>query len=500
MTLRLINLLICLLLSLHGFAGDRLKLERANKLKGSTYKGHKVNKVIGNVVFTQNDMIMYCDSAFQYTTKDYMEAFGNIKMYQGNDIKLFGDSLKYNGETKQAVVFGNVRLQDKEMTLTTSRVDYNVEKKVAYYNQEGIITENNTRLISQRGYYYSKISTYHFRDSVILTQNEYTLISDTLHYNVKTHLATFFGPTTVTSPGKYLYAERGDFNTKTEISHFMQNAVVKSDEYTITGDSIYFENQSENGYAEGNVVLSTIKDSITIYGGQATRDGFRGIATVTQNPIMHKPMNSDTLLLLADTLISVNDTLQKKEYLLAYHNVRIFKSNLQAICDSLVYLTADSIIHFYTRPVLWNKLNQITGDSIYITLKNNEIHRMYTDINAFLISHDTLSDYNQIKGRNMIAHFVSGDIEHVDVNGNGQTIYFARNDEKHLVGLNYIECSDMIINFLNNELADITFLDKADSKFIPPQEINAPEKTLKDFQWKIDKKPKKEEFIKNNTP
>lgn len=496
MLIRIFSILL-LTASFSSFAGKKLKLEKADRLKGTTYKGEKVNKVIGHVIFSQNDVTMYCDSAFQYTKKDYIEAFGHVKIYQGTQTKLFGDSLKYDGAKKYTVVYGDVRLQDKNMTLVTNKVEYDVKNKIAHYNQEGVIVEKETKLISQSGHYYSKISTYHFIDSVVLTKGEYTLISDTLHYNVKNHLATFFGPTTITSKDHYLFAEKGNYNTETEVSIFTQKAFIQSKEHTIKGDSIYFENKINTGYAEGNVELSTTKDSLTIKGGKGERNGPLGISKVYENPIMSKIMNTDTLFLAADTLVSYDDTLDIGDYLIAYNNVRIFKNDLQGICDSLAYLISDSIIQFYQNPVLWNDLNQISGDSIYITMKNNEIDKMYTDINSFLISHDTLDDYNQTKGRNMIAHFVKGQIEHVDINGNGQTIYFARNDEKQLVGLNYIECSDMLILFENNELKHINFLGRPDSKFIPPHEINVPEKTLKKFQWEINKKPKKEDFIPN---
>jgi len=484
------------LISLSGLAGNKLRLEKANKLKGTTYKGQKVNKVIGDVVFKQNDVTMYCDSAFQYMKKDYIEAFGHVKIYQGNKTKLFGDSLKYDGLMKYAIMYGDVRMEDQNMTLVTTKVEYDTKNKIAHYNQEGTITNKDTKLISQSGHYLSRLSTYHFIDSVTLTKDDYTLTSDTLHYNVNTHLATFFGPTTITAKDKYLFAEKGNYNTETEISIFTEKAFIKAKEYTIKGDSLYYENKTEIGYAEGNVELSTIKDSLLIQGGIAERDGIKGISKVFNNPVMTKMMNGDTLLLMADTLISYDDTLDLDDHLLAFNNVKIFKNDLQAICDSLAYMMSDSAIYFYTNPVLWNDLNQISGDSIYITLKNNEIDKMYADINSFLISHDTLNDFNQTKGRNMIAHFAKGEIEHVNINGNGQTIYYARNNEGQLIGLNYIECSDMVILFEKNELKHINFLDRPDSKFIPPHEIKKPEKTLKKFQWEIDQKPKKKDFTK----
>jgi lipopolysaccharide export system protein LptA len=89
----------------------------------------------------------------------------------------------------------------------------------------------------------------------------------------------------------------------------------------------------------------------------------------------------------------------------AYNHVKIFKSDLQGKCDSLVYNYTDSTIYFYRDPVLWNERSQLTADTINIQLANNKINRMYLRTNSFVISQDTLLQYNQVKGRQMTAFF-----------------------------------------------------------------------------------------------
>src|SRR5690606_39923885 len=74
--------------------------------------------------------------------------------------------------------------------------------------------------------------------------------------------------------------------------------------------------------------------------------------------------DQDTLFITADTLVSIDSDIPENKRLLAYHNVKIYKKDMQGVADSLAYITADSIIHFYRDPVLWNTGNQMTADSV----------------------------------------------------------------------------------------------------------------------------------------
>ena len=127
--------------------------------------------------------------------------------------------------------------------------------------------------------------------------------------------------------------------------------------------------------------------------------------------------------------------------------------------------TSDSTIYFFKDPVLWTSGNQMAADSIRIFLKGKSIDKIYLVANSFVISEDTLKNYNQIKGRKMIANFEGKTISHVNVLGNGESLYYmlqepekkAESDSTKvgepiiLVGMNKIICSNMKINFTEGE-------------------------------------------------
>ena len=213
-------------------------------------------------------------------------------------------------------------------------------------------------------------------------------------------------------------------------------------------------------------------------------------------------MGGDTLFLSADTLVSLDYEDESKNRLLAYNNVMMYKSDMQGIADSVSYRTTDSTIYFYNDPVMWLEgKNQIVADVIDIQLTSGGIDKMNMTGKAFIIFQDSLENFNQIKGREMVAKFEDNEFDKLDVMGNGESIYFALNeDETGVVGMNKIICSEMLINFENNEVNNISFYTSPEAEFIPPHELDEPETRLKDFEWRIVEKPEKHNVITGTKP
>lgn len=484
---------------------NRIELVRANELLGGKFGGKKINKFIGNVVFSQEGAMLYCDSAYQYIKKEdqnKIEAFGNVRIQQGDSVTLTGDRLTYNGDTRKAVMTGkNVFLKDKNMTLNTKYLEYDLNNKLAYYINGGTIQDQETMLTSEFGYYSTDSKTFRFKKNVkvVNPSKNYTLTSDTLHYNSFSKIATFKGPSKIESKDGTVIANEGEYNTRTGESNFKASggkAQVTSGTYVLTGDNIYYDEKRKVGVVQKNVRLISEKDKIIIEGDMANYWGDKGISKVYGNARMKSLVSGDTLYIKADTLISIeNETDPGKKRLLAFNHTRIFKSDLQGICDSLAYNFADSTIYFFEDPVLWNDDNQITADSINVQMVNNKIHRMNLNLNSFIISQDTLLNFNQVKGKSMIAHFKNDDIYQVDVNGNGESIYFALEEEKELTGMNKVACSNMVIRFQDNKVKTISFLVKPDGQFLPPHEIAEPDKKLKGFTWRGKERPKLSDIL-----
>lgn len=476
--------------------GKKVKIEHADELEGGIFNGEKIRKLRGNVVFTQDKMTMYCDSAYQYITKNEIDAFGHVKIKQGDSITITGETLNYNGNTRLCKLRKNVVMDDKNMRLYTDYLDYDMNSKTAFYFNGGKIIDKKNTLTSEKGNYYTPLKRLSFKDSVRLVNDQYTVICDTLIYYTVTKIAYFVGPTHINSKGTKLFARQGMYNTKTGESEFEKQAAINDSTYSLAGDSIHYDQKKKIGYAQGKVALHLKKDNIWIYSEVGTSDDKAGISRMYGgNTFMKSLMRKDTLYLKADTLIALKDTLGKIEKLLAFPNVHIYKHDLQGNCDSLVYSYQDSTIRLSYDPILWSDGSQLTGEFIKVQLKKGQIDKMFIDDNSFMISEDSSQRFNQIKGKNMIAVFDTGKIKRLDVKGSGQSIYNVMEGDSVFTGINKTICTNMVFYFDSSKVSKINFITDPDAKFIPPREISAPEKLLPGFKWRIEERPELQDIL-----
>ncbi len=486
-------------LLLQAQGGEKVQLIQAGSLEGIVLNGEELRKLIGDVVFKHDGALLYCDSAYQYEKKNEIECFGHVRMRQGDTITLTGNKLLYSGNTKRAIVTGDVVLNDKKMTLYTDYLDYDTKIKLATYQEGGRIIDEDNVMTSQRGYYNTASKIFWFKKDVKLVNDkeQYTLVSDTLEYHTITKIATFRGPSKVTKNGDILYADHGEYETDKGRSRFTGRARVESDSYVLEGDRLRYDELGRYGIAEGNVKVTSQENDLEVFGDLAHYWGKDGVVKVTGRPLVKNKMDSDTLFMTADTLISVDrknakDTTIKEKYLQAFHNVKIFKTDIQAKCDSLIYNFVDSTIYLYNDPLMWSDGSQVKADSMNLLMRNKRSYRMDTNINSFIVSEDTAKNYNQVKGKKMVAYFANDKISRVNVTGNGQSVYHALEENStRLIGMNKADCSNITIRFENGEVRNITFINKPDAKFIPPHEILEEEARLKGFQWRINERPTK---------
>ena len=479
-------------------AQKQVELKRAESLYGGVDEnGENFNSPVGNVVFEQNETTIYCDSAIFYENTNAIRAFGNVKITDGDSVTITSKRLFYDGNTKKAELRENVVfIKLKQLTLYTEFLDYYRNEQEARYFNGGKLVDSVNVLTSEKGYYQVNTNMASFKTNVVGTNPDYTLESDTLQYNTKTDVVFFRDKTKLTdTDGSIFNYDEGQYDTRIKRSD-LASGEIESKSYIMTGDKLYLDDIKKYYTAIGNVEMISKEQDVIITGDSSFYDKKKGMAKVYGNALMKKIMQFDTLYLTADTLVAIENDDPAKERLLAYHDVKIFKPDLQGICDSLSYINVDSIIYFYDDPVLWNGENQMTADSINVLIANNTIDRLNMRVNSFVISEDSIKNFNQVKGRNMVAFFNSGEIKKVDVDGNGESLFFALDDtDTYLVGMNKIICSNITINFLMNKADNISFYVKPDASFIPPHELKKEDTRMKGFQWRKEEKPSLEEML-----
>ena len=470
-----------------------------------------VAKFFGNARFSQDSVFVRCDVGYLETKLQYLKAIGNIIVNQGDSLFLYGDSLNYDGETKIAIVRGNVRLVKGDMTLSSSSLIYNLNTNLAFYSKGGTVVskKNNNTLTSTKGYYYSDYQSLSFKENVVLTNPEYTMTSDTLDYNEISEIAYFSGNTFIKGEENLIFCKSGYYDTKNDISEFNQDAYLISDGHKIEGQKLYYDRNTGFGKAIDKVILTDTANKIIVNGDFATRNEINNTSFVTGNTLVSKWFEGkDTPFLSADTVKVVKNELTKKNSMYSYHSVRFYKKDIQGVCDSMVFLQSDSVLQLYYDPIIWSENSQMKGDTIFVHIANNKIDKLNFRKNSFIIDAINFFDsitkslvytkqYDQIKGKNITAYFTQDSIRKVIVKGNGQSIFFTGEGGKRKQGLNRIDCSDIEIRFDENKIDEILFIKEPAGKLIPIQDVKSEEEKLKGFMWKIELKPlSKNDLIK----
>ena len=525
---------VCIFIILFYHSAQAQKISKIEIINADSFEfdedlGDGAKRLLGNVKFKQDNVLMYADSAYYYDNNS-LDAFSNIHITQNDSIHLYGDFLKYNGNKKTALVTGKiVTLSDKQMTLTTTQLDFNMNSNVGYYTNKGkIVTKDNT-LTSQYGYYYSTQKNLFFKKDVVLVNPDYKMYSDSLKYNTISETAFFNGPTTIVSESNTIYCENGWYDTKKDVARFSRNAWLKNKEQKLHGDSLFYDSQNGYGKAINNVEVLDSAKKLTIKGNLLELYEIQEKTVVTQDAVMIQYFDKDTLYLHADTLKATYDSVyfslkaekEKQEMIvegnkdkkknkvqmsdslssahrliIANYKVKFFKSDLQGLCDSLSYTSNDSLMRLFYKPILWSDANQLTAQFVHIKLNDGVINELRMINNAFIISQYDSLRFNQIKGKKMVGFFVDNELRKIDVKGNGETIYYIKDDEDgSLSGVNKAECSDMSIYINNQKVEKLKMFTNPTGTMFPPRETNPMEMRLKDFEWLIQYRPLKYEDI-----
>lgn len=473
----------------------KILLDRADEWKYNKALGQDIQRIIGNVIMHHDSAYLYCDSAYLDETQNNVTAYGNVHVKLSDTLNLYGDSLYYDGDTKIARIKSNVKLIDNETVLTTDTLVYFRLLQIAQYDYWGKIVNDDNFLVSRHGYYHTDRKEFFFKHRVILINPQYTMHSDTLMYNTITKTAYFYGPSDITSKEDSIYCENGWYDTENDIARFSKKAIIYHGEQSLTGDSMYYERGTGYGQVFRNAILyDSIKDVI-LYGnyGEIHRD--KEFAFMTDRALATLIDKKDSLFIHADTVRATFDSTQNINNVFFYYKVKFFRNDLQGMSDSMTYHGADSVITMYREPVIWSEKNQLTSDSVKLTIRNGQIDSLVMYSSAFIVSEDDTNKYNQVKGRDMIGYIRNNELYKIKVTGNAETIYFVREEDRTLIGINKAIASDMMIFLEDKEVRSITYMDKPVATLYPEKDISPFDLKLKGFKWITGKRPLSKEDI-----
>lgn len=454
--------------------------------------------LVGNVKFRRGDMFMFCDSARFYESVNSFDAFGNVRMEQGDTLFVYADELNYNGSNSLAILYANpgkkVRLINREVKLETDIFNYDMTQNVGFYNIGGVLTDKQNRLTSIEGEYYPDTKYAYFYTNVVLESKQnnsnLTMRTDSLIYNTATHIAQLVSPTEITNSDGVIYSSSGTYNTETGLADlYKRSQVVTRRGNTLTGDTLFYDRVKQYGEAFGNMILTDSARQSSLHGNYGYYDELRDSAFVTGRALAKEYSKGDTLYLHGDSITAYLDLSDSTRVTNAFHNVRFFRSDIQGLCDSLSITERDSLMYMYRAPVMWSDERQITGSIIVVHLNDSTVDWARLPRPGIVAEHIDEDCYNQISGNDLTAWFNDSTLRRLYVEGNVQLIMFPMESDSTYNKFAFVESSYMDSYFNGNQVERIHFWPETTSRITPLYLAKRNSYFLSKFAWYDDMRP-----------
>lgn len=489
-TFLIIVLLFCQTLAAQQKSKTFVHIEHADYQVYDESYGKDVERLIGNVALRQDSAYFYSDSAHFNEKTRYFDGYGHVHIKVNDTTDIFSDKCKYSGDIKFAELFDNVILEDDSTVLKTNYMTYDRNQHLATYPRHGSITRNDKNLVSQKGYYRDDIQVAYFRTDVVVTTPKSRMITDTLVYNIKEEKMYFFGPTTIYYDESVLDGNYGWYDAKNDVAYLDRRATLSNKNFSITSDSMFYDKKADFAKAMSNVFIQDTTNKAIIEGNYGEMWKRLGKSFITDSVRALYYADKDTLYLHSDTLFFYMDTIKEQaERVLAYYNVRFYRRDIQGKCDSLNYYVADSCAKMRVNPIVWAENSQLRGDSINIVIANKAIDSVLLYPNGFIIQKDTIEGFNQIKGKTMTAYFKKNELDHVFDDGNAETVYWLREEDGKMIGINVSQSTAMDITIEKNQIVRIKYFKKTTETLYPREKMKPGAELLKGFEWLEEMRP-----------
>lgn len=443
--------------------------------------------LVGNVKLSHKGCIMYCDSAKFYRADNSFDAFGNVRMHQGDTLTLTSDTLFYEGDYLTAKARGNVVLTHNETKLLTHNLDYDRMYGVGMYMEGGTLYDEDNVLNSQWGQYTPSTHESFFTDNVNLHNPSFTLLSDTLFYNTETKMARIVSPTNIeTTDSVFVYGERGMYNTNTGDADLNDRSYIIKDMRRITGDSLHYNKETAFSEGFGNVVINDDENMCILSGDLCQYDVNTGYAMVTDRALLKEYSQGDTAYVHADTLKMFTfdygtDSVHRNIH--AYHKVKLYRTDVQAVCDSMVSIQKDSVTHLFGQPILWNGGQQLFGETMDVYNNDSTIRLIHVIKQAMAIEQTDSVTFNEVSSREMFSYFTNGQLSRNEAHGNVYVIYYILDGkDKTKLFMNYSETTKMIM-YMKDKKMERIWMPAATCSLYPVLQIPSDKRHLSGFAW-----------------
>lgn len=441
----------------------------------------------------------------------------------------------YDVASDQIFFKGDVLITDPDFTVRTDTMVFDTKAQTAYFVAPTLISERESKIYceggfydiennfaefdinpqyerqDQRGYAQKMIwqgvtDEYILQDSAYIEEKNKIVKADVIRYNSETEIATLIGNAFYRDSVQEITGEKVRYDSRNKLYQLLGRGRVSDPPNIIEADSLDFNDVLGNGLAQGNVIWRDTSSNMTVLAHRLDYNktteylhAHGGADDPAGRPMLTTLSDGDTLFLAADTLISFRpDSTLDFRKLLAFRDVRIFKKDMQAVCDSLAFSSQDSVFWFYGfqgQPLIWSDSSQFSADTIRMALRDSKIDRIWLRENAFVVNTEDQVYFNQIKGRHTTAYFRDSEAREMHVDGNAEAIYYALDEKRAYIGVNQTICSEMRLYFGNNQVNSIKFYTEPKGSFTPMKKAGKDPKQLSGFFWEVRRRPASVEDI-----
>ena len=445
-----------------------------------------MQRLIGNVRIRHDSTFFFCDSAYFFEKTNSFNAYQNVHIIVNDSVEIFSDLLHYDGNTRFAEFYYNVRLMDDTEYLT-----YDRDLHSAAYPNNATTVRGDKTLTSRLGIYRDRIKEFSFFDNVEVLSPKYQMYTDTLFYNTQIEKMWFEGPTTIINKENVLEGKQGYYLVDEDFVFLDKRPFMHNETQQLRSDSIQYDRNIGLAKAFGQVDMIDTSYKVVMRGDYMELWEHRNFSYATDSAYAIY-YDKDSLFIHGDTLFfHFKKDQEEIDKLIARRNVRFYKSDMQGKCDTLTYLMADSTIRMRVSPILWAEDSQLSATDIDIKTNGKNIDWVLQKGNAFIISQDSIEGFNQIKGQDITSRFRDGNIHRVNVDGDAaETLYWIRDDEGALIGIDISKSATMVIEMNGNSISVIKGYKDISETMYPESDLNENARKLQGFQWHDEARPK----------
>lgn len=465
---------------------ERIILKHADNLRFNENEMQSAQRLSGNVVLMHKEMTMFCDSAMLYEQSQTFDAFGHVKIVQGDTLTLTGDRLHYDGETLIAEMRFNVIMTHRNQKLYTDSLYYDRLYNMGYYEEGGKLIDGKNQLTSDWGEYHTDTRQATFNYNVELINDRFKLITDTLHYDTQTKWAEVVGASNIYSNADTLYTEHGFYNSDNEQVKLYKRSKAYGRNRIMEGDTVYYDKKTGVMEAFQNVSCLDEKNKNLLTGDYAWYNELTGEAIATKNALARDfSQGKDTLYFHADTLHMYSYNLETDSayrVLHAYFHARAYREDVQAVADSMVFHSAQKKITLFRDPIAWSDQRQIVGEEINVYLNDSTIDSVYVDRQALMIEKLDSTHFNQVGAQQMRTYFVKGEVSENRAVGNVMVVNYPLEKDSTIIYQNYVETAEARMFMKDRKLKKI-WAPASHGFFYPIGTAPAERTRLEGFAW-----------------